>query len=197
MINPLSHYLTKDKKVYEFKIKLADVQIDNNLLDRIEHSLNAFQIASMSKPKTLPINDKSLDFPNAGPVEVTLIDVVLNYPCTDAQIRNALGTQGRLPMASIVVTPKNAPEEIMREEESEADKANKKYEPLLTKEIAKSNTDGQIKVGQQRVDSMLKELEARTYEYAGDTTKPAETTNDLPMGTTSPFNKTADRVKVK
>jgi hypothetical protein len=105
-----------------------------------------------------------------GACEVSLITVSLQYPCTDEQLRQALSHQGRIPSANIVVIPKNAPEELLRDECDVKDETTKKYEPILTQEELQTNTDSevQLKVGQSRVDNLLKELESRRYSFSTD-----------------------------
>lgn len=182
----LNQYIIESSQTYDFKIKIAGIDINNDIMDRIEHALDTFDIVSLSKPKNLPIETKNLDFPSFPNVEVSLIIASLKYPCTDTQIRQAITQQARLPAANIVVIPKNQPEELMREKDAEDETKIIDKEPILTKEL-ENVSGGQIQVGQKRVDSMLKELETRKNEFAakGIPSEP-ETTNRLPMGTTSP-----------
>ena len=185
----LSQYLIESEQTYDFRIKIANVEIDNDTLDRIEHALNTFSVNSLSKPKSLPIEEKSLDFPTLGHCEVSLIIASLNYPCNDEQVRQAISQQSRLPLANIVVTPKNQPEELLRDQTVEDETTNKKYEPILTKEL-EDISGGQQLVGKQRVDTMLKELETRKMEFAAkDVKQDSKTTNSLPIGNKSPVAK--------
>jgi hypothetical protein len=191
----LAQYITEEKKTYDFKIKIAAIELTNEILDRIEHALSTFELASLSKPKNLPIVEKNLDFPNFGACEVSLIMASLNYPCTDEQIRQALGTQARLPLSNIVVIPKNQPEELLRDKSAEDETTNKKSEPILTKELEEIS-GGQPLVGMQRVESLLKELETRRMEFAAkDIPQKAETTNSLAQGEISPVAKNANKIK--
>jgi hypothetical protein len=185
MKNFTQYLLESEDKTYEFKIKIANMEVDNEVQDRIEHALDAFDVATVSKAKHLPIQDKNLDFPKFGKCDVYLINAKLKYPCTDDQIRQAIGTQGRLPLANIVVTPANQPEELMREEGAGDEKTDKK-ESLLQKEIEKIS-GGQVQVGQQKVDSMMKELSKATakHEFAKTEKVSTKSTNDLPQNTKS------------
>lgn len=156
----LTSYLLEDQQTYDFKIKFANIELSNEVLDRIEHALSAYELVKMSKAKSLPIVEKSLDFPSLANCEVKMIIVSLKYPCTDQQLRTAISQQGRIEMASVVVIPKNSPEELMRDECCVADETNdKNKEPTLTKELEQIS-GGQIQVGMARVESLLKELEA-------------------------------------
>ena len=177
----LISYIIEDKQTYDFRVKIANTKLDNDVLDRIEHALAAYELASMSKPKSLPIKDQNLDFPALKNCEVEMILVSLKYPCTDEQLRTAIAQHGRLPLASIVVTPKNHPEELMRDEMDAADETTDKNKaPILTKELEQIS-GGQIQVGLKRVESLLKELEAARTK--------TKTTNDLPQNNTSVIGK--------
>lgn len=190
-------YITEDKKTYDFRIKIAGIEINNDVLDRIEHCLSTFEISSLSKPKNLPIVEKNLDFPSFGSCEVSLIQASLNYPCTDEQIRQALNHQARLPLENIRVIPKNSPEELLRDKAAEDETSNKKYETILTKDLEEVS-GGQILVGTKRVESLLKELETRRVEIAAkDSATTGKTTNSIPQGNTSPVAKKAHSVEVK
>ena len=180
---------SEEEKKYEFKIKVAQFEMDNDVLDRIEHALKAFDLESISKPKRLPITDKNLDFPSLKACEVSLLTAVLKYPCTDEQIRAALGNQGRFPLANIVVIPVNSPEELRREEDAGKDETTKK-EAILTKDISKEKLeDAQPLVGMKKVESMLKELESQRMEFAKTEKVNAKSTNDTPQNNVSPVAK--------
>ena len=73
----LAAYLAESEKTYDFKIKIAGIEMNNDALDRLEHSLKGFDVAKISKPNRLPICDKPLDFPSFGPVEVSIITASL------------------------------------------------------------------------------------------------------------------------
>jgi hypothetical protein len=161
------------------------MEITNDVQDRIEHALDQFSIATVSKAKHLPIQDKNLDFPKLDKCDVYMITATLKYPCTDEQVRAALGAQGRIPLANIVVTPANQPEELMRDEDAGDEKTDKKAS-ILQKEIEKIS-GGQVQVGQQKVDSMMKELSKATtkHEFAKKEKVDGKSTNDLPQNNKS------------
>jgi hypothetical protein len=181
------NYLTESTCCYEFKIKIAGIELDSDAQDRIEHALKAFDLDRISKPKHLPIKDQHIDFPSMGNVDVYLITVSLKYPCTDAQLRQTISVQGRIPLASIVVIPKNQPEELRREAEEAAGEQKDKKALLDTPDLG--GECAQDKAGQKYTDSMLKDLQTRKYDIAGEATPKAKTTNDLPQNNTSPVRK--------
>lgn len=176
-------YLTECAQKYEFKIKIAGYEIDGDVQDKLEHALKAYGLESISKPKHLPITDKHIDFPSLGNIDVYLMNVVLTYPVTDAQLRQTVSEQGRFPLGSIVVIPKNQPEEMCRDAEAEA--SDKEKKALLDTEDL-GGESAQDVAGQKRIDSMLKELETRKYEIEGKAEKAQKSTNDSPMNNKSP-----------
>jgi len=179
-----THFLIEaaEAKSYEFKIKIACQDFDDDAHDRLEHALKAYDLNSLSKAKHLPPADHSLDFPTHPELDVYLFTATLKLPCTDAQVRQVIGEQGRFPLACVVVTPKNSPEEIMRDLDEEMDKAKG---DILTKDLEKG-VNGQPQVGQKRLDSMLKELESQKMEFASKKKEPApKTTNDLTQNNNS------------
>jgi hypothetical protein len=192
MKNFTQYLLESEQKTYDFKIKLANIDVTSDVEDRIEHALEAFEIASISKAKHLPVSDKNYDFPKFDKCDVWLIQASLKYPCTDAQIREVLGTQGRLPLANVVVVPKDQPEELQREKDAgDETKLNKDSKDgknaLLAKDIEEVE-GGQVQVGQKRVDSMLKDLaKASTkLEFEKKEKVDSKDTNSLPQNNKSP-----------
>lgn len=182
------YLIESEQKTYEFKIKIADLEVDNNLQDQIEHALKAYDVAQISNPKRLPICDNHPDFPQFTNCEVSIINVSLKYPCNDAQVLQVLVTQGRIPAGHVKVVPKNEPEELLQDE---VEDDTKKKEAVLTKDIEHVE-GGQVQVGQKRLDSMLKELETerkssdRVTRFEKTEKVDTKSTNDLPQNTKSP-----------
>jgi hypothetical protein len=173
------------ENTYEFKIKLANVELTDEILDNIEHALKAFDLDKISKPKHLPVTAKNFDFPKFELCDIHILDATLKYPCTDQQIRQTLSSQGRIPLDRIVVVPKNSPEELLRDEAGDETTTTNK-EALLTKELEKTES-GQPLVGTQRLQSMLKDLESQKLEFAKTEKVDTKSTNDLPQNNKSPM----------
>lgn len=181
-MKPFLSFLTECTQKYEFKVKIAGVEMTDQVKDQLEHALSAYSIDSISKPQHLPIASSHLDFPTMENVEVYMINVTLKYPCTDEQLRQTIASQGRIPMANVVIVPKNQPEELQRELD-----ANKKEDSkalLDTEDLG--GESAQEQVGDKKISSFLKDLQTRKYDIEGSTEK-AKTTNDLPMNNTSPI----------
>ena len=181
--------LTESEKTFEFKIKVAGVELTDEAMDRLEHALKTYDLDSISKPKRLPMQN-SLDFPSMGPVEVYVMDVVLKYPVNDAQLRQTVHDQAFIPLASIIVVPKNHPEELRRDEEAEAAEKNegKTPESILLKDVEDTGVKGEDFHSEKATDSFLKGLETRKYEFATNDKEKFKDTNAIPQGTTSPIS---------
>lgn len=187
MKNFLQH-LSESQKTYEFKIKIANIDPTESM-DRLETALDAYGLESISKPKRLPISTKSLDFSNLGPTEVYLIDVVLTYPVNDEQLRQLVGERWGVPLANIVVVPKNHPEELWRNNEGEL-REYKQGEAVLDKPFETIEPIDEA----TKVDSLLKELKPAKFDIAGNEKADGKTTNDIKGDTKSPVGSTQNKI---
>jgi hypothetical protein len=79
-------YLSEQKKVYSFKIKVAG-DLPENFQDNLKKSLEKYQIITLDK-MTTPVQESPLDFPELANKEVTIYDLVVEYPITAPEIAN-------------------------------------------------------------------------------------------------------------
>lgn len=179
-------YLTESHKTFDFRIRLA-CELPSDLLVKIKTVLEAYKLDSITQPKRLPIQETP-DFPNMGPVEIHIMDATFHYPCNDEQVRTLIAERGGINLACIKVTPKNSPYEAAKEGKEQS---NLNGDVVLTKEEMTSEAAPKDLVGDARVPNLIKELEeTRKYQYEnadGGPTPKAKTTNDLPVGKTSPL----------
>jgi len=179
-------YLTESHRTFDFRIRLA-CELPDDLLGKIKTVLEAYKLDSITKPKRLPIQE-SPDFPGLGPVEVHLMDATFHYPCNDEQVRTLIAERAGINLSCIKVTPKNSPFEAARDGTEQSNKGGKVV--LTTEEMSTEAAPADL-VGDARVPSLIKELEeTRKYQYEapqGGTTPQAKTTNELPVGKTSPL----------
>jgi hypothetical protein len=171
-------YLTESKKTYHFKVRIANCDMEKETQQAIEDTLKQFDLVKMSKPKNHPPEERSNEFPKLGPVEVKDFDIELDYPTVDMAVRQAISYAAGLDIGQITVYTKDSWEQRLREIDR-VEKA-KKGESLLDTE--------KLEAEEKPADSMsmLKDLETRKYEFAGDKTERAKTTNDIPQGNVSP-----------
>ncbi len=179
-------YLTESHKTFDFRIRLA-CELPDDLLGKIKTVLEAYKLDSITKPKRLPIQE-SPDFPGLGPVEVHLMDATFHYPCNDEQVRTLIAERAGINLSCIKVTPKNSPFEAARHGTEQSNKGGKVV--LTTEEMTTEAVPADL-VGDARIPNLIKELEeTRKYQYEnaeGGAVPKAKTTNDLPVGKTSPL----------
>ena len=72
-------YLTESKRSYGFRVKIADTDLDGDVLDKIERALSAYQLNDITKPRRGPVS-RYKEFAKLGPVGCEMLDVVTNYP---------------------------------------------------------------------------------------------------------------------
>lgn len=187
-------YLSETQKIYEFKVKLANVDPKDHM-DRIKSALAAYVVDSISTPKHLPIMENNIDFPSMKNADVHVVDIGLKYPLNDAQLRALMANTISVPLNQVFVVPAGHPEELWRNGEGEL-KEYVEGDAELVKPLPESTAEQQL-AGQQYsvAGSILKELnKPAKFEIAGtDTTiggqaNPAhgKTTNDIAPGTAAP-----------
>lgn len=185
-------YLTESHRTFDFRIRFA-CELPDNLISKIKTVLEAYKLDSITKPKRLPIQENP-EFPNLGPVEIHIIDATFHYPCNDEQVRTLIAERANINLSCIKVTPKNSPYEATKEGLEQSNVGGKAGESVLLQDTMESNTTTDKEdalVGDARIPNLIKELEeTKKYQHedaAGGVTPTAKTTNDLPIGKTSPL----------
>ena len=82
-------YLTENKKVYSFKIKVAG-EIPENFQDSVKTKLERCKVMTFEKLNTTPIQKLPLDFPDKNNMEVTVFEVITEYPITPPEIADMI-----------------------------------------------------------------------------------------------------------
>ena len=77
-------YLTENKKVYPFRIKVAG-SLPEGFAGKVKEYLGYCKANLVEKSKT-PIQSQPLDFPDLSNIEVHVFEVVCEYPTTAPQI---------------------------------------------------------------------------------------------------------------
>jgi hypothetical protein len=181
-------YLAESERTYNYRIKIVgDVAAD--FIKALEEKLAQFDIVSFGKPKSTPVQMKPADFPKHSNDSVTSIDVEFRYPAIEPQIKQLAQLLFLDPNRIIMLTTPH--EESMTAEKAKIEDQNKN---LLT------DTDYPAPDAEQKALSkdysapydehaVLKNAYRSDFTVAGGKTPPAKTTNDLPMGTSSPMTK--------
>ena len=182
-------YLAESERTYNYRIKIVgDVAPD--FIKQLSERLSQFDVVKISKPKTTPVQLKPADFPKHSNDSVTSMDVEFRYPAIEPQIKQIAQLLFLDPNRIIMLT---VPHENSMDTERE--KIETENKDLLT------DTDYPAPDAEQRALSkdysapydqhaVLKNSYRSDFTVAGGKTPPAKTTNDLPMGNTSPMTKT-------
>ena len=188
-------YITEVDKTYEFRIKLANVDV-SACADKLRNALDAYGLDKLGEAKRLPIQANDIDFPNMPNVEIHLMDAVLKYPVNDAQLRAIISERAGIPANQVYVVSPNNPEEIWRWNlEGNEIKEYVQGDAELVKELPEATADQKAASKfYSEAGSFLKELkEVETKIEGNDKTLGGEsnpahgkTTNDLPTGDASP-----------
>jgi hypothetical protein len=180
-------YLTEADKTYEFRIKLANIDV-SEYLEKLRNALDSYGLEKLGEAKRLPIKANDIDFPSMPNVEIHLIDVILSYPVNDAQLRAIISERAGIPQCCIVVVSPNSPEEIWRWDlEGNELREYVQGEAVLDKPL-EDNPEGKA-AGKVYAEAgtLLKELSKFKIEFAGTEKADGKTSNDLAQSTTSPI----------
>ena len=78
-------YLAESKKVYSFKIKVAG-ELPEKFQEGLKARLDRCKVVTLEKQSTTPIQKVPLDFPTLENKEVTVFEVICEYPITAPEI---------------------------------------------------------------------------------------------------------------
>lgn len=186
-------YLMESHRTYDFRIRVAG-ELPKDFSNGLKTALEAYNLVSSEAVKRLPIQESPL-FPNAGPVEINVVDVKLQYPCTDDQLLGLIAEHLNMHQSCIRITPANSPFEAALDGK---ERSNVSGDVVLTKEDMVAETPDKDLVGNARIPNLIKELEeTRKYEYsvpAGGKSPEGKTTNNVPMGNMSPLGSRQNRI---
>ena len=151
------NYYYNAKKLFEFRIKVANVDITNKaVMEAIKNALNAYEVESISAPKRLPIQEHR-DFGKLGPCECEVIDIAVCYPVISEQVRQLVINRAGIPASNVCVYTKD---QYLQEEGVEALIVSQgEGGPIIENPELKEVPGSQALVGQGRIQSLIKELE--------------------------------------
>ena len=103
-------------KKYDFRVKVAgDFSSDQET--KLKTMLEKFQVGVFNKLSVTPVQKYPLDFPQVRNCEVTIFEVVLDYPTTPQELTEYLSAGLSVNPAMLAVVHPNQPtEEYQREE---------------------------------------------------------------------------------
>jgi len=181
-------YLAESQRTYNYRVKIVG-DVEPGFVKALEEKLRQFDPVKVSAVKKTPIQLKPADFPAHANESVSSMDCEFRYPAIEPQIQQIARLLGldenRI---RLLTTPY---EDSMADEKEKIEDQNK---DLLT------DTDYPAPDAEQKALSkdysapydqhaVLKNAYRSEFTVAGGKTPPAKTTNDLPMGTSSPMTK--------
>lgn len=86
-------YLAESKKVYNFKVKVAG-ELPEGFLDGLKNVLDRYSIVTLEQIAKTPIQKLPLDFPEMENAEVTVFEVITEYPLTPPEVEKYLNELG-------------------------------------------------------------------------------------------------------
>lgn len=180
-------YLIESERTYSYRIKFAG-DLPDAFLKGFKAKLDQFDPVKIGDLKTTPIQARTPDFPAFSNERMSTVDVEFRYPAIDAQIRQIAQLLGFDPNRVLMQTPNysdnNQEERIDIEEQNKDLLGDTDFPKPDTKQkaLSKDYATGPYD------HAVLKNAYRSDFTIAGEKTKPAETTNDLPQGETSPMS---------
>jgi hypothetical protein len=147
-MKPFTDYLIDMRPKYEFVVRVAGCDTVTEMQERVRAGLAMYVVESITAAKRLPIQEHK-DFVGLGACEVHMFTVELKYPTITEQVASIVSN-------SLNISRKNV---CVRTQREDAMHEAQVVEPKKAK-------DGQALVGNNRVESMLKQLETRRHEFA-------------------------------
>ena len=180
-------YLAESERTYNYRIKIVgDVAPD--FVKQLEEKLAQFDVVKITKPKTTPVQLQPADFPKHSNDSVTSMDVEFRYPAIEPQIKQLAQMLFMDPNRIIMLTTPH--EEGM---DSERERVAAQNKNLLDTDYPADTAEQKALIADYSAPydehAVLKNTYRSDFTVAGGKTPPAETTNDLPMGNTSPMTK--------
>jgi hypothetical protein len=166
-------YLTDNEKKYGFRAKIA-TEITKESMDKLQKVLARWNLEAISEPKHLPVSEDHTGFGHLKATDLYVIDMVVNYPCTPAEMQAAIHEATNIPFSHIMVVTPN--QEVLAA-------------PIVAENPGKTILDSPYpeQKAPQLLADLANALKIRTIEHPF-AVKPAKghTTNELPQGDTSP-----------
>lgn len=179
-----TEFLTESTKQYDFRIKVAGTLTDDQV-DRLESAMEKWGLQSLKKPKVTPIQLHPVDFTNLKEIEVSIMDMTLDYPATPQEIIARMAEYCTVNPEYIKVY--NSADQNQADIDLEAGKEDEEYEVQLTAPYPKSEKN--LPAGDKFTQKFLKDQKRKpAFKIAGGSGSKTPSTNELPQGNTSPIS---------
>ena len=132
-----SEFLAESVRNYEYNVKLAFLP-DNEMMSAIENALQKYNLVSITKPKSLPIQRVDKDFPGLKAPETYVFTVELEYPSSANMIRHTIASVGFQFEQVAVSSPQH---DASMDKENDAVAANTSDKALLDRPYDPQNNE--------------------------------------------------------
>ena len=182
-----AQYLTESQKTHDYRVKIVG-DIPSGFAGALKDQLKKFDPVSIGEIKKTPVMSQPMDFPAFPNESVNIMDVTFRYPATPPQIQQIAELLG-LAADRICITQRDYANGMDRELLG----IQQQKDVLLTDYPADTKEQRDLKrdyaaVGRDKA-VVKNSADDAVWTVAGGKTRPAETTNDLPQGNTSPMTK--------
>jgi hypothetical protein len=107
-------YLQEGVKKYDFRVKIAgDVTKEHE--QQLETLLQRFKITSFKKTATTPVQQFPLDFPKLQNQQVSIYEVVVDYPTTTGELTEYISSNLKIAKEALAVRSPGEPTEEYQE----------------------------------------------------------------------------------
>ena len=184
-MKPFAKYLAESERTYNYRIKVVG-DVPEGFFKELKEKCAQFDVVKMSDAKSTPVRKVIPDFPAFPNQPMKIVDVEFRYPAIEPQIKQLAQLLGLDPNRIVMMaTPYEESLDIESEKIADQNKdlLNSPYpapdaeQRALKKDYATGPYD----------HAVLKNAYRSNFTIAGEKTPPAKTTNELPMGDTSPM----------
>ena len=183
-------YLTESTKQYDYRIKIAG-DLDKDFATKLETGLQKFEVAKLSAGKTTPIQETPLDFPMFKNTNVTIYELVTNYPASVFEMAEYIANYMGLARNQVVVRKPGEPTEEYQEQMAEKEKSEFKsvLQDVEYKDAPEVPAEKQFgdKANQSLFKELLKDRKEKIEAEKKETAQPQMDKEE--KGTMSPLSK--------
>ena len=101
-----TQYLSESTKKYDFRVKVAG-EFTTEQEATLKSLLSKYSVSGFKKTGTTPIQSLPLDFPQVKNCEVSIYEVVLDYPTTQQELTEYLSSELKVGKQHLVVRSPN------------------------------------------------------------------------------------------
>ena len=101
-----TQYLSESTKKYDFRVKVAG-EFTTEQEATLKSLLSKYAVSGFKKTGTTPIQSLPLDFPQVKNCEVSIYEVVLDYPATQQELTEYLSLELKVSKQHLVVRSPN------------------------------------------------------------------------------------------